>query len=108
MKNDIKPIRTEKEYQNALSRLEDVFDAPKGTPENDLAEVLVTLIDKYEEDNHPIDAPDPIDSIKIRMAGFKQSDLMNYIGAKIRGTNSNILSKRRPLTLPIIRALGPN
>lgn len=60
MKNDIKPIRTEKDFQNALNMLESVFDAPKGTPENDLAEILVTLIDKYEEENHPIDAPDPI------------------------------------------------
>jgi HTH-type transcriptional regulator/antitoxin HigA len=109
MKKDIKPIRTEKDYQNALDMLEGVFDASKGTSESDFAEILVTLIDKYESENYPIDAPDPIEAIKIRMTemGLKQSDLMNYIGTKSRGTISNILSRRRPLTLPVIRALGP-
>jgi HTH-type transcriptional regulator/antitoxin HigA len=109
MKIDIKPIRSEEDYQKALDMLEGVFDAPKGTAENDLAEILVTLIDKYEAENYPIDAPDPIEAIKIRMAemDLQQKDLMEMIGTKSRGTISNILSKRRPLTLSIIRALGP-
>ena len=106
---DIKPIRTEEDYKLALERLEDVFDAPKGTVENDLAEVLVALIDKYESEHYQIDAPDPIEAIKIRMAemDLRQKDLVDLIGAKSRGAISNILSRRRPLTLPIIRALGP-
>ena len=106
---DIKPIRTEKDYQEALAQLEKVFDAPAGTSKNDLAEVLVTLIDKYESEHYPIEAPDPIEAIKIRMAemDLHQKDLMSFIGAKSRGTISNILNRRRPLTLPVIRAIGP-
>lgn len=106
---NIKPIRTERDYKRALVDLENVFDAQKGTSQNDLAEVLVTLIDKYESEHYPIDAPDPIEAIKIRMAemDLHQKDLMNFIGTKSRGTVSNILNKRRPLTLPVIRAIGP-
>ncbi len=74
-----------------------------------MAEVLVTLIDKYETEHYPIDAPDPIEAIKIRMdeMDIHQKDLMDLIGARSRGTISNILNRRRPLTLPVIRALGP-
>ena len=106
---DIKPIRTEKDYELSLEKLGDVFDAPKGTPENDEAEILVTLIDKYESEYYPIDAPDPIEAIKIRMLemDLHQKDLMEFIGTKSRGAISNILNKRRPLTLSLIRALGP-
>lgn len=106
---NIKPIRTESDYKRALVDLENVFDAPKGTPENDLAEILITLIDKYESEHYPIEAPDPIEAIKIRMAemDLHQKDLMSFIGTKSRGTISNILNRRRPLTLPVIRALGP-
>ena len=109
MMERIKPIRTEKDYELALEELEKVFDAPKGTAENDLAEILVTLIDKYESENYPIEAPDPIEAIKIRMTemDLRQKDLMDMIGTTSRGTISNILKRRRPLTLPIIRALGP-
>lgn len=106
---NIKPIRTESDYTSALADLENVFDAPKGTSENDLAEILITLIDKYESEHYPIEAPDPIEAIKIRMAemDLHQKDLMSFVGTKSRGTISNILNKRRPLTLPMIRALGP-
>ena len=109
MNIEIKPIRTEKDYRVALEKLEAVFDAPKGTADNDLAEVLITLIDKYESEKYPIEAPDPIEAIKIRMAemDLHQKDLMDMIGTKGRGTISNILNKRRPLTLPVIRILGP-
>ena len=106
---NVKPIRIEEDYKNALSLLEDVFDAPKGTPETDLAEILVTLVDKYETEHYPIDPPDPIEAIKIRMSemGLHQKDLMQMIGTASRGTISNILNRKRPLTLPVIRALGP-
>ena len=109
MNMEIKPIRNEKDYQIALKKLETVFDAPKGSADNDLAEILVALIDKYESEKFPIEAPDPIEAIKIRMAemDLRQKDLMDMIGTKSRGTVSNILSKRRPLTLPVIRILGP-
>jgi len=106
---NIKPIRTESDYTSALADLENVFDAPKGTSENDLAEILITLIDKYESEHYPIEAPDPIEAIKIRMAemDLQQKDLMSFVGTKSRGTISNILNRRRPLTLPVIRAIGP-
>ncbi|MEQ9286019.1 MAG: transcriptional regulator [Cyclobacteriaceae bacterium] len=106
---NIKPIRTESDYTSALADLENVFDAPKGSSENDLAEILITLIDKYESEHYPIEAPDPIEAIKIRMAemDLHQKDLMSFVGTKSRGTISNILNRRRPLTLPMIRALGP-
>lgn len=109
MKKTIKPIRSEEAYENALEMLGKVFDAPKGTPGNDMAEVLVTLIDKYESEHYPIDAPDPIEAIKIRMEemDLHQKDLMEIVGTKSRGTISNILNKKRPLTLPVIRAIGP-
>ena len=109
MMMNIKPIRTEIDYEQALEKLEVVFDAQKGTSENDLAEVLVTLIDKYESEHYPIDTPDPIEAIKIRMEemDLHQKDLMDFLGTKSRGTISNILNKRRPLTLPVIRVLGP-
>jgi len=106
---EIKPIRTEKDYEMALTKLEEVFDAPKGTSDNDFAEVLITLIDKYESEKYPIEAPNPIEAIKIRMAemDLSQKDLMAIIGTSSRGTVSNILNYRRPLTLPVIRSLGP-
>lgn len=63
MKN-IKVIKSEKEYEQAFDRLEEIFDAPIGTPEGDESELLALLIEKYEEDNHPIPDPDPIEAIK--------------------------------------------
>ncbi len=70
---------------------------------------MITLIDKYESEHYSIGTPDPIEAIKIRMAemDLHQKDLMNFIGTKSRGTISNILNRRRPLTLPVIRAIGP-
>ena len=62
----IKPIKTEKDYHDALNRLEEIFDAPKGSPESDEADVLGVLIDDYEKMYHPIEAPDPIEAIKIQ------------------------------------------
>lgn len=63
----IKPIKTKKDYQMAINRLEAIFDAQPGTPEGDELEVLGILIDKYEQEHYPIDYPDPIEAIKFRM-----------------------------------------
>ncbi len=105
----IKPIRSEQDYKDAMEELDKVFDAPKGTSENDQAEVLITLIQKYEDENFPIEDPDPIEAIQIRMKEMDlyPKDLMAILGTSSRGTISNILRKRRPLTLDAIRALGP-
>ena len=98
-------IKTKKDYQTALDRLEVIFDAKPGTPQGDELEVLGILIDKYEQENYPIDFPDPIEAIKFRMEqlGYSQSDLANVVGLKSRA--SEILSKKRKLTLDMIRNL---
>jgi HTH-type transcriptional regulator / antitoxin HigA len=101
----IKPIKTKKDYQAALDRLEVIFDAKPGTPEGDELEVLGILIDKYEQEHYPIEFPDPIEAIKFRMEqlGYSQSDLAKVVGLKSRA--SEILSKKRKLTLEMIRQL---
>ncbi len=100
------PIRNEKDYQNALNRLEEVFEAKKGTDEGDELEILSILIDRYENENFPIGMPDPIEAIKFRMEqmGMKQKDLAEVIGFKSRV--SEVLSKKRKLTLGMIRKLN--
>lgn len=99
------PIKTKKDYQNALVRLERIFDAKPGSAEGDELEVLGILIDTYEKTHHPIDFPDPIEAIKFRMEqlGYTQSDLANIVGLKSRA--SEILNKKRKLTLEMIRNL---
>ena len=101
----IKPIKTKKDYQAAMDRLEVIFDAKPGSPEGDELEVLGILIDKYEQEQYPIDYPDPIEAIKFRMEqlGYSQSDLAKVIGLKSRA--SEILNKKRKLTLEMIRQL---
>lgn len=102
---NIKPIKTKKDYQAAMNRLETIFDAQLGTPEGDELEVLGILIDKYEQKHYPIPYPDPIEAIKFRMEqmGYNQSDLAKVIGLKSRA--SEILNKKRKLTLDMIRQL---
>ncbi|HBH47811.1 MAG TPA: transcriptional regulator [Bacteroidales bacterium] len=102
----ISPIRNEKDYQNALKRLEDIFDAKKGSQEGDELEILSILIDRYENEHFPIELPDPIEAIKFRMEqmGMKQKDLAEVVGFKSRV--SEILNKKRKLTLDMIRKLN--
>lgn len=100
-----KLIKSEKDYQNALKRLEVVFDARPNTPEGDEAELLSLLIEDYENKHYPIDTPDPIEAIKIRMEemNLKQKDLVGVIGGKSRV--SEVLNKRKKLTVDMIREL---
>ena len=102
---NITPIRNEKDYQNALNRLEVIFDAKKGSEQGDELEILSILIDQYENENFPIGMPDPIEAIKFRMEqmGMKQKDLAELVGFKSRV--SEILNKKRKLTLDMIRKL---
>ncbi|MDN5217542.1 helix-turn-helix domain-containing protein [Fulvivirgaceae bacterium BMA12] len=102
----ISPIRNEEDYKIALNRLEEIFDAKKGTQDGDELEILSILIDKYENEQFPIDLPDPIEAIKFRMEqmDIKQSDLIHIIGFKSRV--SEILNKKRKLTLEMIRKLS--
>jgi HTH-type transcriptional regulator/antitoxin HigA len=101
----IKPIKTEEDYRNALKRLEEVFDAKVGTPDSDEADVLGLLIDEYEKKYYPIEAPDPIEAIKIRMEEMhlKRVDLAKELGGKNRV--SEILNRKRKLTVEMIRNL---
>jgi len=101
----IKPIKTEKDYTKALERLELIFDASPNSREGDEAEILSMLIDNYENKHYPIEAPDPIEAIKIRMEemNLKQKDLVGVIGGKSRV--SEILNKKKKLTVEMIREL---
>lgn len=102
---EIKPIRTENDYHQALVRLEIIFDAKFGSPEGDELEVLGILIDQYENEHFPIGLPDPIEAIKFRMEqmGYNQNDLANIVGLKSRA--SEILNRKRKLSLEMIRQL---
>ena len=102
---EIKPIKTETDYNQALERLEIIFDAKNGTPEGDELEVLGILIDQYENEHFPIGLPDPIEAIKFRMEqmGYNQNDLANIVGLKSRA--SEILNRKRKLSLEMIRKL---
>ncbi len=102
---NIKLIKTDADYQQALKRLEVIFDAAVGTSESDEADILGLMIDDYEKKHYPIEAPDPIEAIKIRMEEMhlKQIDLINEIGGKSRV--SEILNRKRKLTVDMIRNL---
>ena len=107
-KMNIKPIKTKKDYEQALDRLELIFDAKKGTEKGDELEILGMLIDNYENENFPIGMPDPISAIKFRMEqmGLKQKDLVEMVGFKSRV--SEVMNKKRKLTLEMIRNLNAN
>ncbi|MGK7391968.1 MAG: helix-turn-helix domain-containing protein [Candidatus Cyclobacteriaceae bacterium M2_1C_046] len=101
----IKPIKSKEDYEEALERLEVIFNAKPGTREGDELEILTMLIEKYEDQHFPIELPDPIEAVKFRMEqlGMKQKDLAETIGFKSRV--SEILNKKRKLTLDMIRKL---
>lgn len=101
----IKPIKTENDYLQSLERLDQIFDAKIGTPDSDEADILGLLIDEYEKKHYPIEAPDPIEAIKIRMEELhlKQVDIVNEFGGKSRV--SEMLNRKRKLTLEMIRYL---
>jgi len=102
---DIKAIKTEEDYNQALTRLEIIFQAPADSQEGDEADVLSILIEKYEDEHYPIEAPDPIEAIKFRMEQMNMTnkDLAEVIGYKSRV--SEIFSRKRKLNLKMIRNL---
>jgi HTH-type transcriptional regulator/antitoxin HigA len=103
---NINPIHSQADYNNALSRIEEIFDAKPGTIEGDELEILGILVDEFEKRHFPIDAPDPIEAVKFRMEqlSLSQSDLAGLIGSKSRA--SEILSGKRTLSLRLIRLLN--
>ncbi len=102
---NIKPVKTEKDYKEAMERLEVIFDAKPGTPAADELEILSVLIDNYERSNFPIDLPDPIEAIKFRMEqmNYTNKELAEVIGFK--GRVSEILNRKRKLSINMIRKL---
>ncbi len=106
MKITISPILNEADYENALDEIQSLMQAKPGTKDGAKLDVLVTLLEAYEERHWPIDPPDPLEAIRARMegAGLRQKDLEPMIGS--RGRVSEILSGRRALTLPMIRRLA--
>jgi len=104
----IKPIKNKKDYQEALKRLEVIFDSKKNSSEGDELEILGILIEKYEDEHFPVGFPDPIEAIKFRMEqmGYTQTDLAKVVGLKSRA--SEILNKKRKLSLDMIRLLHDN
>lgn len=101
----VKIVHSEAEYQKALSRLDELFDAPVGTAESDEADLWALVTEDYESKHHVIDAPDPIHAIRIRMdeMQLKQNDLLPIFGSKSR--ISEVLNRKRKLTLNMIRQL---
>lgn len=101
----VKPIKTKKDYNQALEKLETIFDAKKGSRAGDELEVLSILIEKYEDEHFPVGLPDPVEAIKFRMEqlGYTQSDFAKIVGLKSRA--SEILNRKRKLSLDMIRKL---
>lgn len=101
----IKVIKTKKDYEEALGKIEELFNAKANTPDGDLLDVLVTLVEVYERKHFEIAPPDPIEAIKFRMdqLGLKQSDIAEVIGGKNRA--SEILNRKRDLTAKMMRDL---
>jgi HTH-type transcriptional regulator/antitoxin HigA len=103
---DIKPIRTEADYEAALKEIEKLWGTEPGTPDGDRFEVLFTLVEAYEDQHYEILPPDPVEAIKYYMEsrGLERKDLEPFIGTS--GRVSEILSHKRPLTLNMIRKLN--
>jgi HTH-type transcriptional regulator / antitoxin HigA len=102
---DLKPIRSEKDYERALAEVEELWGAKAGTPKGDRLDILATLIEVYEAEHYPMDPPDPIEAIKFRMEqqGLKRKDLEEILGTRTRV--SEVLNRKRGLSINMIRAL---
>lgn len=103
---ELKPIRSEADYEAALAEVERLWGAKSGTPKGDRLDVLATLIDVYETARFPFDLPDPIDAIRFRMEqmGLTRKDLEPLIGSRARV--AEILNRKRSLSIDMIRRLN--
>ncbi len=99
-------IKTKKQYNQALKRLDKIFDSTPKSSEGKDAELLILLIENYEEEHYKIEAPDPIVAIRIRMEelNLRQKDLVGIVGSK--GIVSEVLNRKRKLTVKMIRRLS--
>ena len=104
-KMDIKPIKTEQDYQDTLKMIDNLMNAEDNTPQGDLLDILVTLVEAYEQKHYKIDIPDAIEAICFVMQQnhLNRKDIEPFIGNRARV--SEILNKKRSLTLPMIRKL---
>jgi HTH-type transcriptional regulator/antitoxin HigA len=104
MKN-LRPIRTQGDYEAALVVIERLWGARAGTPEGDCLDILATLVDAYENEHYPMDPPDPIEAIKFRMEqqGLDRKDLADILGSRTRV--AEVLNRRRGLSINMIRRL---
>jgi HTH-type transcriptional regulator / antitoxin HigA len=102
----LRPIKTEADYREALEEIEAIFDAPPNTPESDRLDILSTLVESYEKRQFPIELPDPIEAIQyyIETRGWSRRELEPCIGSRARV--SEVLSRKRSLTLEMIRKLN--
>ncbi|MDP2887400.1 MAG: transcriptional regulator [Bacteroidota bacterium] len=102
---DIRPIKTEDDYTEAIRRIEMLWGAKKDTPEGDELDLLCTLVESYEMTHYPIAPPDPIDAILFRMEqmGMTKTDMAKYLGSQSRV--SEVLGRKRPLTLKMVKSL---
>jgi HTH-type transcriptional regulator/antitoxin HigA len=102
---DIKPIKTQEDYNLSIMRIEELWGATKDTLEGDELDLLVTLVESYEMKHYPIAPPDPIDAIKFRMEqmGMTKADMVKYLGSQSRV--SEILNRKRDLTLKMVKSL---
>jgi HTH-type transcriptional regulator/antitoxin HigA len=105
MANELRPIRSEADYDAAMVEFARLWGAADGTEESDRLEVLSLLIERFEEERFPMDVPDPIDAILFRMEqqGLSRKDLEPMLGRRSRV--SEILGRKRSLTIDMIRAL---
>jgi HTH-type transcriptional regulator / antitoxin HigA len=105
MTNELKPIRTTDDYENALADVAHLWGAASGTPEGDRLDVLATLIDAYEAEHYPMEPPDPVEAIKFRMEqqGLSRKDLEPLIGTRTRVAEA--LNRKRNLSIGMIRRL---
>lgn len=102
---NLKPIRSEQDYEEALAEAEGLWGARTGTPKGDRLDVLATLIEAYEAEHYPMDPPDPIEAIKFRMEQqqLTRKDLEKILGTRMRV--SEVLNRKRGLSINMIRAL---
>ena len=101
----LKPIHNDEDHAAALQEIDRLWDAEDGTPEADMLEILVTLVEAYEKDRYELPPPDPIDALEyfLESRGWTRKDLEPCIGS--RGRVSEIMSRKRPLTISMIRNL---
>lgn len=102
---EIRPIKTEQDYNDSIKRIEELWGAKKDTPQGDELDLLVTLVESYEIKHYPIAPPDPVDAIKFRMEqmDMTKADMVKYLGSQSRV--SEVLNRKRKLTLSMVKSL---